>query len=153
MDVRAPTILTLSRSYSVEYRQCPAQGAARSNCAALPLTRAQDGHKFDDNLVELYHVAKLLSIGGVLAMHDVFLPAVQKTLGFIRANLPFLVELPDFQHPLQHVPNATRGIVMGVDEAGAPRRYRAKEWNVWGNVRLFEKTGPDERTWMAHSDF
>ena len=24
-----------------------------------------DGHKFDDNIVELYHVAKLLSIGGV----------------------------------------------------------------------------------------
>ena len=53
-----------------------------------------DGHKFDDNIVELYTVSKLLSVGGVLLMHDAFLPSVQKTMSFIKASMPFLQPLP-----------------------------------------------------------
>lgn len=49
-----------------------------------------DGHKFDDNIVELYHVAKALSIGGVLIIHDSWLGSVAKTARWIGANLRFL---------------------------------------------------------------
>ena len=49
-----------------------------------------DGHKLDDNIVELYAVSKLLSIGGLLILHDTWLPAVKKTMAFIDTNLAFL---------------------------------------------------------------
>ena len=53
-----------------------------------------DGHKFDDNILELHSVSQLLSIGGVLLVHDTWLPSIQKTLGFIRSSLPYLHPLP-----------------------------------------------------------
>ena len=53
-----------------------------------------DGHKFDDNIVELYTVSKLLSVGGVLLLHDAWLPSVRKTVAYIKASLPFLQPLP-----------------------------------------------------------
>ena len=34
--------------------------------------------QFDENIVELYHVSKLLSVGGVLIIHDQWLPSVRK---------------------------------------------------------------------------
>ena len=40
--------------------------------------RMDDGHKFDENIVELYHVSKLLSVGGVLIIHDSWMPSVRK---------------------------------------------------------------------------
>ena len=36
-----------------------------------------DGHKFDENMVELYFVAKLLAVGGVLVLHDDWMESVQ----------------------------------------------------------------------------
>ena len=33
-----------------------------------------DGHKFDDIIVELFHVAKMLSFGGALMLHDNWMP-------------------------------------------------------------------------------
>ena len=62
--------------------------ARRSTC--LDFFFMDDGHKFDDNLAELYTVSKLLSIGGVLMLHDTWLPSVRKTMSFIRTNLRFL---------------------------------------------------------------
>ncbi len=49
-----------------------------------------DGHKFDDIMVELYTVSKLLSIGGLLLLHDTWMPAVKRAMSFISTNLPFL---------------------------------------------------------------
>ena len=40
--------------------------------------------------VELFHVAKMLSFGGVLMLHDNWMPSVQKVQGFISANMPSL---------------------------------------------------------------
>ena len=49
-----------------------------------------DGHKFDDIMVELYTVSKLLSIGGLLLLHDTWMPSVKRAMSFISTNLPFL---------------------------------------------------------------
>ena len=43
--------------------------------------------RFDDNLVELYSVSRLLAVGGVLLLHDNWMPSVQKTRNFINTNL------------------------------------------------------------------
>ena len=50
------------------------------------------GHKFDDNLVELYSVSRLLAVGGVLLLHDAWMPSVQKTRDFISTNLRNLAQ-------------------------------------------------------------
>tara|TARA_B100000795_G_scaffold135127_1_gene100900 strand:- start:250 stop:960 length:711 start_codon:yes stop_codon:yes gene_type:complete len=54
-----------------------------------------DGHKFDDIIVELFHVAKMLSFGGALMLHDNWMPSVQKVQGFIDANMPSLLHVPN----------------------------------------------------------
>ena len=54
-----------------------------------------DGHKFDDIIVELFHVAKMLSFGGALMLHDNWMPSVQKVQGFIEANVPSLLHVPN----------------------------------------------------------
>ena len=53
-----------------------------------------DGHKFDDNMLELYYASKLLSVGGVLVLHDTWLKSVRTTANFIEANFKFFELLP-----------------------------------------------------------
>lgn len=53
-----------------------------------------DGHKFDDNIVELYYVTKMLSVGGLLLLHDTWMPSVKATTEFIIENFRFLEILP-----------------------------------------------------------
>eukprot|EP00746_Dinoflagellata_sp_MGD_P107554 gnl/MRDRNA2_/MRDRNA2_45566_c0_seq1.p1 gnl/MRDRNA2_/MRDRNA2_45566_c0~~gnl/MRDRNA2_/MRDRNA2_45566_c0_seq1.p1 ORF type:complete len:204 (+),score=38.05 gnl/MRDRNA2_/MRDRNA2_45566_c0_seq1:74-613(+) len=48
-----------------------------------------DGHKFDDNMVELYFLNKLMGAGALLIMDDVWLPSVRATLSFAKRNLPY----------------------------------------------------------------
>lgn len=55
-----------------------------------------DGHKFDDNMLALYFASKLLSVGGLLVLHDTWLKSVRTTINFIASNLKFLQLLP---HP------------------------------------------------------
>ena len=61
-----------------------------------------DGHKFDDNMLELYYASKLLAVGGLLVMHDTWLKSVKATVNFIGANLKFLELLP---HPNEGKPS------------------------------------------------
>ena len=42
-----------------------------------------DGHKFDDALVELFHAHKMLALGGALMLHDNWMPAIKKLESFI----------------------------------------------------------------------
>ena len=44
----------------------------------IDLIFMDDGHRFDDNLLELYYAHRLLKVGGVLVMHDVWMPSVKK---------------------------------------------------------------------------
>jgi cephalosporin hydroxylase len=48
-----------------------------------------DGHRFDDNLVELYFVNKMLVAGGVMIFDDFHMPSVKATVNFIENNLPY----------------------------------------------------------------
>ena len=58
-----------------------------------------DGHKFDDALVELFHAHKMLSIGGALMLHDNWMPSIKKLERFIQSNMPNLHHVPN---PLGH---------------------------------------------------
>jgi len=48
-----------------------------------------DGHKFDDNMAELWFMNKLMPPGGVLILDDAWMPSVKATVSFIETNLPF----------------------------------------------------------------
>ena len=48
-----------------------------------------DGHSFDDNMVELYFVNKMLVSGGILIFDDNQMPSVKATADFIETNLPY----------------------------------------------------------------
>jgi len=58
-----------------------------------------DGHKFDDALVELFHAHKMLSVGGALMLHDNWMPSIKKLESFIQSNMPNLHKVPN---PLEH---------------------------------------------------
>lgn len=62
--------------------------------ACVDLMFMDDGHKFDDNMVELYHAVRLLKIGGILVMHDAGFPSVQHAASFAVSNLGFQLILP-----------------------------------------------------------
>jgi hypothetical protein len=58
-----------------------------------------DGHKFDDALVELFHAHKMLAIGGALMLHDNWMPSIRKLESFIESNMANLRRVPN---PLGH---------------------------------------------------
>ena len=49
-----------------------------------------DGHKYDDNIVELYFATKMLRQGGFLVIDDAWMPSVVATLEYATSNLPFV---------------------------------------------------------------
>ena len=69
--------------------------AAHSARVLRCLLYRRRAHKFDDIIVELFHVAKMLSFGGALMLHDNWMPSVQKVQGFIEANVPSLLHVPN----------------------------------------------------------
>lgn len=54
-----------------------------------------DGHKFDDNMLELYHADKLLKMGGILAFHDIWMPSVKLAVSWALSNLGYRQVISD----------------------------------------------------------
>lgn len=48
-----------------------------------------DGHKFDDNMSELYFLNRMMGPGGVIVIDDTGMKSVNATVNFVEANLPF----------------------------------------------------------------
>ena len=40
-------------------------------------------------MLELYYAHRLLKVGGLLVMHDIWMPSVQKTIHWATSNLAF----------------------------------------------------------------
>lgn len=75
-----------------EYVSLPAsvglsQMYAKGEC--IDFAFMDDGHKFDDNMVELYFLNKMMGPGALLVMDDIWLPSVRATMSFAKSNLPF----------------------------------------------------------------
>jgi len=66
-----------------------------------------DGHRFDENMLELYHAHSLLKEGGVVVFHDSHLPSVRAAADFAVTNLGYVViykpGMPDAPFNEQHV--------------------------------------------------
>jgi hypothetical protein len=61
---------------------------ASTSCADLIFM--DDGHKYDDNMLELYFSTRLLRPGGILVIDDIWMPSVKVTLAYATSNLPFV---------------------------------------------------------------
>ena len=62
-----------------------------SEGTCLDFAFMDDGHRFDENMVELYFINKMLKVGGVLIIDDVnSFRSVNATVSFIETNLPYV---------------------------------------------------------------
>jgi hypothetical protein len=51
-------------------------------------------HRFDDVLIDLTFSARLCRKGGIIALHDMWLPSVQAVTSFLLTNRPDLEPIP-----------------------------------------------------------
>lgn len=51
-------------------------------------------HRFDDVLIDLSFAARLCRPGGLLVLHDMWLPSVRSVVAFIESNRPDLLRMP-----------------------------------------------------------
>lgn len=63
--------------------------AMQSGGACVQLAFMDDGHKFDDNVVELHMLGLMMPVLGVLVIDDTPMPSVAAVGSFIERNLPF----------------------------------------------------------------
>jgi predicted O-methyltransferase YrrM len=89
-------------------------------------------HTFDHTLVDLFHVDRVLDVGGVVALDDLNVPAVAAAYAYVTTNRAY--------EPVAYWPAPGR------------RRRRAP---VPDGVRCvaLRKTGEDTREWDAHVPF
>lgn len=93
------TVATCSPSIPLDFRWIP----ERSDQAALQLEREGDRfdvifidgyHRFDDVLIDLSLTSRLCNPGGVIVLHDLWLPSVRAVVAFVEANRSDLVRMP-----------------------------------------------------------
>ncbi len=96
-------------------------------------------HMFDFVMVEAFYCDLMLDVGGVIALHDMFMPALQSFAAFWTTNRPY--------EPVR----LAGGVLVTGPPAGAPGagldRY------VDRNVLLLRKTGQDDRAWDDFRQF
>jgi len=77
------------RYYHINETTAYGLGVLLRNRRCVDLFFLDDGHKFDDNLLELYHAHRMLKIGGILMIHDTWMASVKATSNWIEKNLSF----------------------------------------------------------------
>jgi len=55
----------------------------------VDLALVDGGHKFDEVMLDMYYLVRLLPQGGVLVIHDTLMPSTASALSFLQRNLPF----------------------------------------------------------------
>jgi len=96
-------------------------------------------HMFDFVMVEAFYCDLMLDEGGVIALHDMFMPALQHFAAFWTTNRPY--------EPVRLAEDEL------VTEAPAGATGTGLERYVDRNVLLLRKTGPDDRAWDDFHQF
>ena len=114
-------------------------------------------HIFDLTLMDFVLVDKRLDIGGLIGFHDLWLPAVLKTLRYIVTNRDYRVygDIPTQPTPTKwHVGNA---IVRRIPRAALVFRPEVMELSMdldlTRTMTFVEKLGDDTRNWDFHRSF
>ncbi|MBS0659058.1 MAG: class I SAM-dependent methyltransferase [Verrucomicrobia bacterium] len=116
-------------------------------------------HLFDLSILDFVLVDKRLDVGGVVALHDLWMPSLQDVVRCILANRSYRA-----LHVQQAPPATARARLRRWLGAGLSRLPRAADFfrgellQPWeslglGNLVFLEKTGEDTRGWCDHVRF
>jgi predicted O-methyltransferase YrrM len=134
-------------------------------CAQLPRVQfafIDASHLFDLTMLDFVLVDKLLDQGSVLALHDAWMPAIQKVIRFILSNREYVAlpafaksgARPSFRSKLVQV---IREFARRLPQAGqifAPEFL--EPWHSYhfsGNIAFLQKVADDRRDWRAFHAF
>ncbi len=119
-------------------------------------------HLFDLSILDFVLADKRLEVGGILALHDLWMPALQAVVRYVLSNRSYRIH-----HSSGVVPQPARGLKAEAKRwvAAVLRRLpRAEQyftssvlqpWESLGitNLVFLEKTDGDERDWKTHRPF
>jgi predicted O-methyltransferase YrrM len=118
-------------------------------------------HLFDLTILEFVLIDKKLDVGGIVALHDLWMPSIQAAVRFILANRPYQIfrdVSPDVMKlSLQQKFKESIGQCLGKIPK-ADRILRANVLRPWSSFRLqnlvfLKKVSHDERDWRFHQTF
>jgi predicted O-methyltransferase YrrM len=75
-----------ARARVVEARSDEALPRLRDEGLRIDFALIDGLHLFDATLVDFFHVDRMLDVGGVVVFHDTWMPAVQRTIAYVRTN-------------------------------------------------------------------
>lgn len=118
-------------------------------------------HLFDLTMLDFVLVDKLLDVGAVLALHDTWMPAIQKVIRFILSNRDY-VAVPTSQESkprrsirsrLAQATSRACKILPWSERIFAPELLTPWRSYGFGNVAFLEKVADDRRDWRAFNIF
>jgi hypothetical protein len=118
-------------------------------------------HLFDLTLLEFALVDKKLEVGGIVALHDTWMPSIQAVLRFILGNRPYEI-CRDFSY--KQTKRSLRQRCKGIAGRclakipGADRILNSNVLRPWstfqiGNLAFLQKLSNDRRDWRFHQRF
>ncbi len=119
-------------------------------------------HLFDLTLCEFVLTDKRLSVGGVVAFHDMWMPAQQAFIRYVLSNRKYRVFRPAKAAPQGKGPrpSAVKELLrsMASKLPGAQRIFAREFLTPWskfelGNLVFLQKEASDERDWQFHQPF
>jgi predicted O-methyltransferase YrrM len=115
-------------------------------------------HLFDLSLQEFVLIDKKLDIGGVIAVHDMWMPSLQKMLRYILTNRAYEIarELSPEAGPVRLTSKTISRILKMIP--CSERLFKPEVLNPWStlgvpNLVFLRKTANDQRDWQVHSSF
>jgi hypothetical protein len=119
-------------------------------------------HLFDLTLMEFVLLDKKLAVGGIIGLHDTWMPSLQKAVRFILANRAYEIvrgasdRSSESDPPRQRITRLLSRMARRVP--GAKRIFRPELLNPWQNMKienliLLRKTADDRRDWRFHKPF
>jgi predicted O-methyltransferase YrrM len=118
-------------------------------------------HLFDFTIMEFLLADKKLDVGGVIGLHDLWMPSIQAAVRFILANRAYQIRR-DFSGsiPAATLPERSTEFVAGLFKKvpGATRLLNPGLQDPWSSFRLnnmvfLEKVQDDARDWRFHRPF
>lgn len=118
-------------------------------------------HLFDLTIMEFALVDKKLDVGGIIALHDLWMPSIQAVVRFIRANRDYQIRR-DFSRAIaaQTLRQRSSELVSGFLKKvpGIKRFLNSSALDPWSTFRLnnmvfLEKVRDDTRSWRFHRQF
>jgi predicted O-methyltransferase YrrM len=118
-------------------------------------------HLFDFTMMEFVLVDKKLDVGGIVALHDLWMPSLQAVLRFIHTNRAYRIRR-DLSGPIPALTLRQRsiGVVTHVLKKvpGMRRLLNPRLLEPWSAFRLdnlvfLEKVEDDSRDWQFHREF